>query len=338
MKQIHDHCSQCSDQFAEPANLDDTSGSTESGLTTHRCFNSPAVDVRTTARWYYFDIELPGVKDESGIKIHLVSPQTFVVEGEIPRPHISVRDEWDDVTTDKNWKCIGTAIGSHDGLASPQPIDMRKQTETLVHESLTPEAEITPKPIDNYPGFPHLLRCPGSHLHRDVDSRPEDPMPTDSLRSEDYQEDPEPSMSHPPPMDEIALMRSRSHSFKSSPGRRKPHSAHDFQPSTNVFGFLFHHNKKQSSQHVGHSHSAASAPAAPVQEDKACSSFTTSKDTMQPIENKSEPQLIFAERLVGTYKRCCTVPGDRAGELHFGEMEAKLEAGVLTVRVPRRTG
>ncbi len=80
----------------------------------HEYFNLPAVDIRTTARDYYFDIELPGVTDKAGISIHWTSSRGFVVEGEIPRPPISPRDELDD-----------------DGVSTRQPVS------TFAAESVT---------------------------------------------------------------------------------------------------------------------------------------------------------------------------------------------------------
>jgi len=51
-------------------------------------FHLPPVDIRTTDKNYYFDIELPGVTDKAGISVHWTSARTFMIEGEIPRPRI----------------------------------------------------------------------------------------------------------------------------------------------------------------------------------------------------------------------------------------------------------
>jgi HSP20 family molecular chaperone IbpA len=51
---------------------------------------SPDVDVRETDSEYIFDIEVPGITDKKSITIEWVNSRLLVVDGETPRPPLSV--------------------------------------------------------------------------------------------------------------------------------------------------------------------------------------------------------------------------------------------------------
>lgn len=336
MTQIIDKNLRRSDRLTEPADHIKTEGNTENDLISREYFHLPAVDIRVTAHWFYFDIELPGVTKKAGISIQWISVQSFVVKGEIPRPRISTRDDLDDNSALTDWKkSAETSLQTPSGLDSLNTGSAQKDTNTVIKESVAPHGDIIPKPKDNYPGFPHLLRCPASGSHHDQNDRTTDALPTDS-QLKDNQQVPKLSKRPSAPMDEIELIHSRSISFKNSSPQRKPHNDHDFQSATHPFGFLSNHNEHQSPQYVVREYSTDSAATPPISREQSQGSFTTSNDILLPINNDSEPQLLVAERQIGTYKRRCTVPGNGSAKVHVERTEAKLEAGVLTVRVPRK--
>lgn len=343
MMQVLDRYLHYPGHLADPATPGKASGNTKGGQESHEYFNLPAVDVRTTAQWCYFDIELPGVTDKAGINIHWISSQSFIVEGEIPRPRISVGDELDDDPTVQGWtKITRETVDPPSGLISLSGVPTRKHSNTLVHESIAPTGETAPKPNDKYPGFPHLVRSPGSGegggpdgLTKRTSTDPREPEDNDPrVLNSSFTNDEFSTFTTKPyhacPMDEVALIHSRSNSSKSSSRFHKPHNDHDVQHGS-IFSFLSNHNEHQSPQHVVHENSLNVAAPVPGNNDSRSSTFS---DVLRPIENGHEPQLVLAERMIGTYKRRCTVPENV--ELCIKRTEVRLEAGVLTVRVPRR--
>jgi HSP20 family molecular chaperone IbpA len=360
----------------------------------HEYFNLPAVDIRTTAHDYYFDIELPGVTDKAGISIHWTSSHGFIVEGEIPRPRISIRDELnDDDTIEGSTDATGETIDPPIGLVSLSGVPTHKPTNTLINEGVTNNEDTLTKrrttiqPKDKYPGFSHLVRCPGSGESSDANA-PTKWASFDAIeREDDNAEAPEPTFvpdefsiptakhNHPPPLDEVALLRSRTNSSKASSHHHKPHNDRDVPfPSARGFSFRSNHNEHQSPLPlVSPNPFDFSAPALASDNDQSLpcqaaytssnppsyfpnaagpqsktsslppsfrthrhlSNSHTSGDILRPVvENRNTPQLVLAERMIGRYKRQCVLPGDM--EPDQKGTSAKLEAGVLTVRVPRR--
>ena len=354
----------------------------------HEYFNLPPLDIRTAPRACYFDIDLPGLTDKSGISIHWTSSQSFVVEGDISRPRISSRDELDgeDVIegrTDARKGRIEPSTGSVslNGIPTHKSIGIALSKRETDKEDASIDGSTAAEPKDKYPGFSHLLRCPGSGESTET-SEPKDRTATEPTKPEDDDAEvqqptfiPDESsiatatIHHPPPMDEITLIHSRRQSAKTSSRQPRPHNDHDAKPpSTRGFSFRSNHNEHQTPLPLVSPNPfdfAAPAPASVHGQVPPCQAAYTSPDPpsyfpngggppskassgtasygphhpsgdiLRPVIEKGDtPQLVLAERRIGRYKRHCTLPagvkGDQQGT------EARLEAGVLTVRIPRR--
>ena len=358
----------------------------------HEYFNSPAVDIRTTARDCYFDIELPGLTDKAGISIYWNSSHGFIVEGEIPRPRISIRNESDNDDTVEGWTdARGETIDPPTGLVSLSGIPKQRPINTPVSKIVTDKEDTlingstTAEPKDRYPGYSHLVRCPGSSESTETNG-PRKSMSTDPTeREDDNAEVPEPTLvpdessiptaknHHPPPMDEIALIHARTNSSKASSRQHRPHNDHDVKSSpARGFSVQSNHNEHplplvspNPFDFASPARASANGELLPCQEAytlpnppsyfpngggppfKTSPSTTSfqphrhlsnshpSGDILRPVvEDGNTPLLVLAERMIGRYKRHCVLPG--GVEADQKGTEAKLEAGVLTVRIPRR--
>ncbi|KAI9737117.1 MAG: hypothetical protein M1834_000708 [Cirrosporium novae-zelandiae] len=86
---------------------------------------APDIDVRETAEAYYFDIELPGVRDQTLVKIEWTSSRTFIVEGEIERPELG-SDGWERPEGEEKSEPLGTDA---DGSSSSETTKSEKQNQ-----------------------------------------------------------------------------------------------------------------------------------------------------------------------------------------------------------------
>ena len=350
----------------------------------HEYFNLPAVDIRTTKRDCYFDIELPGLTDKAGISIHWTSSHSFVVEGEIPRPRISIRDDLDDEDTIGEKIDLPTALVSLSGVPTHKPFNTSVSKRVTNNEVALIKGSTTAEPKDKYPGFSHLVRCAGSGESTDTNG-PKKWTSTEPIECEDNNaEVPEPTfvpdefsiptakLHHPPPMDEVALIRSRTNSSKASYHHARPHNDHDVQPSSaRNFSVRSNHNEHQSPlplvspnpfdfaapalasdngelppcqaacttpkppSYIPTAGGPPSETSSPMTTHRHLSNRLPSGDILRPVVvNGTMPLLVLAERMIGRYMRHCVLPG--GVEADQKGTEAKLEAGVLTLRIPRR--